>query len=213
MWQRQHRNIVLRPADHTLQPLGPEARQVLGARQLSGGHLVQARLHPRREVRARHLRHLPRQVGGHQQSGGAQGQLAALKPGIVTGLQRLEGLGVGAGPPDPGLLHRLYQRGLSEARRGTGLLAFGRLGAQGHRLPLGQGRQPLVVLLVVVALEQRGETRLLQHPALRLEGGGPAAEHHHGPGIHRVVHLAGHGPLVDQGIERQFVSREPHALR
>ena len=181
---------------------------------LAGGDLIEGVLHPGGEARIHQVGEVVLQQGGHREGREAGGEGVVLEGGVAPVHDRADDAGVGGGTADAFLLQHLHQGGLAVAGRGLGLVTEGLHPPAGGAVAHRQGRQQHflafqrrigIIAALHVGAEEAGEVDPLAAGAEGATGGLQVDRQHRETGI---GHLAGHGALPDQFVERQIPAIE-----
>ena len=195
-----------------------KALQIGEPGHLALGDLVEAALHPGRKAGVHQVGEVLLEQRRHREGGEAGDQGVVLQRGVTTIHDRADDRGVGGGTANAFFLQHLHQRRFAVAGRRLGLVGQGLNALAGGRVAHSQGRQQHLLTLqggvgIIAALhvgaEEAGEIDALAAGSEagwaegRL-GGGLQIDRQHREA--RIRHLAGHGALPDQLVERQIAA-------
>ena len=191
-----------------------EVRQVLLPALLALFYVVQAVLHPRRELEVHDVREALLHEPGHDFAQARRAQVLALLHHVFVAEYRRYSRRVGGRAAYALFLHRADERRLR--------VPGGRLGEllllvelhelrQVPLLEVGQGLFRGVGLVVALLLIDRGVAGKDQLGVVRAENVALAGGVHHDVIIYRVGHLAGHEAAPDQPVEHVLFLREVRA--
>ena len=211
-----------------------EVMQVRRADALSGGDVVEDRLHAGGELGVDEAPELMLEEGGRREGREGRHELLALLAGVAARLDGVDDAGVRARSADAFALEQLHQRRVREARRRLRLVTRCREVDEVEDVALRQLRQGLVAVVErcvgVVGPFDVGPEEAGEHhgPATGAEREGRRAgyEARDGAGVcrrrldagrheaqPRVRHLRGDGALPDEVVERGLDTLQPVLVR